>query len=171
MNYASIKTMDTTNGQGYGVSLFVSGCRHHCKGCFNPETWNFSYGTEFTAETMQFLIESLSRPYVDFFAVLGGEPFEPENVGTVLEIITKVKAQFPNIKIYVWSGSSFEDLIKIDICKKVLSLCDYLTDGEFVEAQKNYKLFLRGSENQRVLDLPQSLEAEKPILSNLNKSL
>lgn len=171
MNYADLKITDTTNGEGFGVSLFVSGCRHHCKGCFNSQTWDFNYGMPFTQNEIDVIIELLDRDYVDFFSILGGEPFEPENAPEVYNLVKIVRDKLPNIEINIWSGSVYEDLIKNDLNKSILELCDILVDGRFIESKRNLKLFLRGSENQRVIDLKKTFESGEVILSRFNSCL
>lgn len=153
MKYAGIKDKDVSNGIGFGVSLFVSGCRGRCKGCFNPETWSFSYGQDFTNETLNEIWNLLDRPYVDFFSILGGDPFEPENKKVVLDIITKTKERYPNLKYYIWSRFLYEDCIKDEILFKILNLCDVFVDGAFLEEKRDLSLPLRGSSNQRVINL------------------
>lgn len=164
MYYSGLKEIDSTNGIGVGVSLFVSGCNHHCKGCFNPETWNFSNGKPFTEDTMITLIDLIDRDYIDFFSVLGGEPYDEQNIDTVIEIVTEVKNVNPNLKIFSWSGYTFEELALREKAIKLMSLCDYLIDGEFEIDKKDLNLQLRGSSNQRVIDLKKSLEEDRVIL-------
>ena len=158
MYYSGLKEIDSTNGIGVGVSLFVSGCNHHCKGCFNPETWNFTNGEPFTNDTMLRLIDLIDRDYIDFFSVLGGEPYDEKNIDTVIEIVSEVKNINPNLKIFSWSGYTFEELVLREKAFKLMSLCDYLIDGEFKLELKDLNLQLRGSSNQRVIDLKKSLE-------------
>lgn len=158
MYYSGLKEIDSTNGIGVGVSLFVSGCNHHCKGCFNPETWNFTNGEPFTEDTMLRLIDLVDRDYIDFFSVLGGEPYDEKNIDTVINIVSEVKNINPDIKIFSWSGYTFEELVLREKAFKLMSLCDYLIDGEFKLELKDLNLQLRGSSNQRVIDLKKSLE-------------
>lgn len=163
MNYAKIDPKDSTNGVGFGVSLFVSGCRNHCKGCFNPETWDFHYGEEFTDETMNYIIDLVSRPYIDFFSVLGGDPFEEENRECTLNIIRNVKQVRPDIEIFIWTGRLFEDVINTPYINDILSKSFILVDGKFILEEKDIKLFLQGSQNQRILDCKVSLKEHKPV--------
>lgn len=153
MNFAGIKDKDVQNGIGFGVSLFVSGCRGRCKGCFNPETWCFNYGEEFTSNTLEYIWSLLDRPYVDFFSILGGDPFEPENRDAVLDILIKTKEKYPNLKYYIWSRFLYEDCIKDEVLLRILNLCDVFVDGSFIESKKDLSLPLRGSSNQRVINL------------------
>jgi anaerobic ribonucleoside-triphosphate reductase activating protein len=162
--YSGLNEIDSTNGIGVGVSLFVSGCNHHCKGCFNPETWNFSNGKPFTEDTMLTLIDLVDRDYIDFFSVLGGEPYDEQNIDTVIEIVSEVRNINPNIKIFSWSGFTFEELSLREKAYKLMSLCDYLIDGEFEIDKKDLNLQLRGSSNQRVIDLKKSLADDKVVI-------
>ena len=174
MNYGNIKTNDIANGTGVRTSLFVSGCTHYCKGCFNPETWDFSYGEPFTKETEDKIILSLKPDFIRGLTVLGGEPFEKENQKALLPFIKRVKEEFPNKDIWFFSGYLYEELsgkIKNDRCRtectdKLLSLIDVLVDGEFVEEKKNISLKFRGSENQRLIDLKKTIAQDKVILLN-----
>jgi anaerobic ribonucleoside-triphosphate reductase activating protein len=167
MYYSGIRDKDTTNGIGFGVSLFVSGCRNHCEGCFNKETWDFKHGQEFTPKDLDYILELIDRPYVDFFSVLGGDPMEPENVETVAMVCKTVKEKFPNIKVYAWTGYYFEDIIKKQGVKSLLSNVDTLIDSPFILSERNLKLALRGSNNQRVIDVKKSLESGSVVLQNL----
>ena len=174
MNYGNIKTNDIANGTGVRTSLFVSGCTHHCKGCFNPETWDFSYGEPFTKETEDKIILSLKPDFIRGLTVLGGEPFEKENQKALLPFIKRVKEELPNKDIWFFSGYLFEELsgkVKCDRCRtectdELLSLIDVLVDGEFVEEKKNISLKFRGSENQRLIDLKKTIAQDKVILLN-----
>ena len=159
MNYGAIKNYDIANGEGVLVSLFVSGCRHHCKGCFQPETWDFDYGHPYTAETQQAVLKMLEPEYIEGLTVLGGEPFEPENQATVLALMREVKETFPDKTIWCYTGYTWDiDLmpggkVYTENTEPLLSLIDMLVDGEFVEAEKDPMLKFRGSRNQRLLDL------------------
>lgn len=154
MNYAAIKNYDIANGPGCRVSLFVSGCRHHCKGCFNAEAQAFDYGTEYTAETRRELLSMLSDEHITGLSILGGEPFEPENREEVLQLCIAAKSLYPEKDIWVWTGGEFEDLKNLPVMQYI----DVLIDGPFVETLKNLSLFYRGSLNQRVIDVKKSLE-------------
>ena len=155
MNYAAIKNYDIANGPGCRVSLFVSGCRHHCKGCFNAEAQAFDYGTEYTAETRRELLSMLSDEHICGLSILGGEPFEPENRDEVYKLCKAAKSLYPEKDIWVWTGGEFEDLKSLPVMQYI----DVLVDGPFVESLKNWNLFYRGSLNQRVIDVKKSLEA------------
>lgn len=153
MRYNSIIPNDVTNGEGVCVSFFVQGCPHHCEGCFNPETWDFNGGTEFTEETKWELIKLIGANGIQRnFSVLGGEPLATKNLEMTEKIITAVRAAYPHIKIYVWTGFLFKDLVnstdkKID---SILSKIDFLIDGTFDESKKDLSLKLRGSSNQNI---------------------
>lgn len=175
MNYAAIKKMDVANGPGVRVSLFVSGCTHHCKGCFNAETWDFDYGNPYTEETEEEIIEALSPSYIKGFTALGGEPFEESNRFTVLALMKKIKERFPKKSIWCYTGYDYEkDLLrwitegKTEV-EELLGLIDVLVDGEFVEERKNLRLAFRGSENQRLIDVPASRNANTVIIKNLDR--
>lgn len=171
MNYCKIKYHAIEDGVGCRTVLFVCGCRHHCKGCFQPETWNFDYGEPFTEKTEQIIIESLKDNYTAGLTLLGGEPFEPENQKVLREFIEKIKTIYPDKSIWAYSGYTFEELLNeksnchTDDTIPMLNNIDVLVDGEFVLDKKNIMLPYRGSENQRVLDMKSSLKQHKPILS------
>lgn len=152
MNYAAIKPIDIANGPGVRVSLFVSGCRLHCPGCFNKEAWDFNYGQKFTYETLHELMTALDNPNVTGLSILGGDPLEPENIPVVTEICKKVRAWRPDRDIWLWSGRQWEDVKDLPLLWDV----DVLVDGPFVEAEKDLRLAWRGSANQRVIDIPES---------------
>lgn len=168
VNYATIKNCDIANGPGVRVSLFVSGCTHHCKGCFNEVAWDFNYGTPFTEDTVQSILEMLKPDYIRGLTLLGGEPFEPENQGAIVELLRRIKAEMPQKSIWAFSGYLFDKIISgaLGDTKEYLSYLDVLVDGPFVEEKKNLNLRFRGSENQRLIDVPASLEAGKVILWN-----
>lgn len=159
MNYGIIKKYDIADGPGVRVSLFVSGCRHHCKGCFNAETWDFHYGKPYTEETEREILEALKPDYIAGFTVLGGEPFEPENQVEVVKLLKKVRETYPEKTIWCYTGYLYDvDLIEggkvyTDVTKEMLSYIDTLVDGEFIEEQKDISLQFRGSRNQRIIAL------------------
>ncbi len=170
MYYGSIEDCDIANGEGVRVTLFVSGCTNHCEGCFQPQTWDFHYGEEFTKETEDKLIEMLGKGYIDGLTVLGGEPFEPENQECLLPFLKRVKAEYPGKNIWVFTGFTYE-LLKTEgshprcaCTDEMLSLIDILVDGRFVLAKKNISLQFRGSENQRVIDVPKTLAAGEVVI-------
>ncbi len=169
MNYAVIKKFDIANGPGVRVSLFVSGCRHKCKNCFNSEAWDFNYGTPFTANTLNEVIEALDKSYVEGFSLLGGEPFEPENQPQVLEVVKKIKEELPNKTIWCYTGFLYDkQLLEGTVGNKgtvldILENIDVLVDGKFVEQLKSPDLLFRGSSNQRIIDVKKSLEQNEVI--------
>lgn len=159
MNYSVIKSVDIADGPGVRVSLFVSGCTHHCKGCFQPETWSFSYGQPFTRETEEQLL-SLLRPFhIRGLTLLGGEPFEPDNQRALLPFLKRLRAELPDKDIWCYSGYTLDKELLVpsrarcEVTDEMLSLIDVLVDGEFVEEKRNISLKFRGSENQRLIDL------------------
>lgn len=170
MNYALIRENDIANGPGVRTSLFVSGCRHHCKGCFNPETWNFDYGEKFTDEVIDKIIRSADHSFVSGLSLLGGEPFEPENQEALIALAKKFKNAFPEKTIWCYSGFSFEnDLLpkardKKESVSELLSYIDVLVDGRFVEELKDTTLLFRGSSNQNIIDVKKSLSEDKLVL-------
>lgn len=159
MYYGNIKKCDIADGPGVRVSLFVSGCRHHCKGCFNPETWNFEYGTLYTKETEAEILKLLSPSYITGFTLLGGEPFEPENQCVLSGLLRKIKETYPEKTIWCYTGYLYDvDLIPggkvhTEHTEAMLSCIDVLVDGEFVEEEKDVTLEFRGSRNQRIITL------------------
>lgn len=170
MNYAEIKNCDIANGPGVRISLFVSGCTHHCPGCFNQVAWDFDYGQPFTQQTIDQILEMLKPGYIKGLTLLGGEPFEPENQGAIVELLRQIKEKYPEKSIWAFSGYLFDrDILSgrlgnWEITKEYLSYLDVLVDGPFVEAKKNLSLRFRGSENQRIIDVPASLAANRIVL-------
>lgn len=162
MNYGALKNIDIANGPGCRVSLFVSGCRNHCKGCFQPETWDFNYGQEFTINTFSELLALLGNPHVRGLSILGGDPLEPENEDIVEDICLLVKIKYPSKDIWMWTGYLWEVVKEAPVLKHV----DVLVDGPFVETKKNLCLAYRGSENQRVIDVQKSLKTGEVVLWN-----
>ena len=168
MYYGSIKPCDIANGTGGRVTLFVSGCTHRCKGCCQPQTWDCRYGQPFTAETEEALLEALDRPYISGLTLLGGEPFEPDNQRALLPFLRRLRQQLPDKTVWAFSGYTWEELTgqsraRCEATGALLSLVDVLVDGEFVEALRDISLRFRGSSNQRLLDVPASLAAGRPI--------
>lgn len=169
MYYASIKNCDIANGPGVRVSLFVSGCTHHCPGCFNEVAWDFHYGEPFTQQTIDTILNMLSPAYIKGLTLLGGEPFEPENQEPVVELLRQIKAKYPEKTIWAFSGYTYEQITsgKLGawaVTKEYLSYLDVLVDGPFIEAKKNLSLRFRGSENQRQIDMPATLAAGHIVL-------
>ena len=170
MNYAAIKNCDIANGPGVRVSLFVSGCTHRCPGCFNQVAWDFDYGQPFTEQTVDRILEMMRPGYIRGLTLLGGEPFEPENQEPVLQLLRRIRAEMPNKSIWAFSGYLFDRDILAgrlgdwQITREYLSYLDVLVDGPFIEAKKNLSLRFRGSENQRLIDVPASLAAGEVVL-------
>ena len=170
MNYATIKNCDIANGPGVRVSLFVSGCTHRCPGCFNEVAWDFDYGTPFTQQTINSILEMLRPAYVKGLTLLGGEPFEPQNQPAVLDLLRQVKAAYPEKSVWAFSGYLFDKDILAwklgprEITEEYLSYLDVLVDGPFIMAKKNLSLRFRGSENQRLIDVPASLKSGQIVL-------
>lgn len=170
MHYGEIKKCDIANGEGVRVSLFVSGCTHHCPGCFNQDTWDFSYGKEYTDETEQEIIEALSPDYINGLSLLGGEPFEPQNQQVLVQLLRKVREQYPQKTIWCYSGYLFdrellsESRARCEYTDEMLSTIDILVDGRFVEKLKDIRLVFRGSSNQRIIDVKKSLNNGEVIL-------
>ncbi len=169
MNYATIKKTDVANGPGVRVSLFVSGCTHRCKGCFNPEAWDFHYGQEFTPAVEDEVLEALRPDYIRGLSLLGGEPFEPANQKALLPLLRRYKERYPGKTLWCYTGYDFEKDILTgslgpwEITEEMLSYIDILVDGEFVIEKKNPNLRFRGSENQRVIRVPESLRTDKVV--------
>ncbi len=170
MNYGNIKFYDVANGPGVRVSLFVSGCRNHCKNCFNPETWDFNYGKPFTAETEESIIKGLKPEHIKGFTLLGGDPFEPENSAVLAPFLEKIKKEYPNKSFWCYTGYDYEkDLLTgkkgdVETVMRMLNCIDVLVDGRFVEELKDLNLLFRGSSNQRIILVKPSLEEDKIVL-------
>lgn len=162
MNYADIKSVDVANGPGVRVSLFVSGCTHACPGCFNPEAWDFTFGAPFGAAEAQAVLDALARPYIKGLSLLGGEPLHPRNQAPVLDLLRRVRRELPQKDVWCYTGYLFEDLAAGrvgELGREILAQLDVLVDGPFLLEQKHLGLRFRGSENQRLLDVPASLRA------------
>ena len=169
MNYADIKIADVANGKGVRVSLFVSGCNHHCKGCFNSQAWDFNYGKEFTEKEIDKILNELDHPYVSGLSLLGGEPLEYQNQEVLLPLLKKVKERFPQKDIWCYTGYTFDKDIVGNMfqnwpqTKELISYIDVIVDGKFEEEKKDLKLKFRGSSNQRIIDVNKSLKVHKII--------
>lgn len=183
MRFASMRNLDISNGEGVGVSLFVQGCDRHCFNCFNPDTWDFNGGKEWTEETKNKFIKLIDRPYINRISVLGGEPLAEQNLDEVLSLIKEIRISFPKKTIWLYTGFCWNDIMcsfaglqadcivldKKDIevwekRKKIISNVDVLVDGEYIDEQKDLSLKFRGSKNQRVIDAKQSLTQNKVVL-------
>ena len=175
MNYADIKYVDVANGPGVRVSLFVSGCTHYCKGCFNSEAWDFNYGKPYTAETEDEIIKYLMPKHIRGLTLLGGDPLEPSNMEALVPLLRRVKRELPDKDIWCYTGCVFETDVmdrlwnSFDFTKELIENTDVLVDGPFVEELKNVNLRFRGSENQRIIDVKRSLETGETVLWDLNK--
>lgn len=169
MNFMEVKFPDVANGPGIRVSLFVSGCHHHCKGCFNPETWDFAAGQPYTEAQTQKIKTILDNQFVSGLSLLGGEPMEPCHAAEVANVVREVKAHRPDISVWCWTGYTLEALLKQNNPgqMELLGEIDVLVDGQFMEEKKNLRLKFRGSENQRILDCAKSLEAKAPVFFDL----
>lgn len=163
MNYAALKKFDIANGPGVRVSLFVSGCRHHCKGCFNSEAWDFDFGLPFTEAVEAEILTELSKSHISGLSLLGGEPFEPENRAALIGLLKKVRKTLPEKSIWCYSGFTYEHLTEIPEARALLELLDVLVDGKFEEGKKNLALIFRGSSNQRIIDVKKSLAAGRVL--------
>ena len=175
MNYIKISKYDTANGIGIGVVLWVSGCNRHCFGCHNPQTWNFIAGQPFTEDTMQELLEALDKPYISRLTLSGGHPLEPQNLKIVYKIVKTAKEKFPSKTIWLYTGYTWEEILKQykawedhkvnGICSlDVVSYCDVLVDGRYENDKRDISLAWRGSSNQRVINVKESLNQGKVVL-------
>ena len=170
MNYATIKNCDIANGPGVRVSLFVSGCTHRCPGCFNEVAWDFEYGEPFTEETIDMIIRMMEPAHIKGLTLLGGEPFEPQNQPDLVKLLRRVKEVYPEKSIWAFSGYLFDKDILAwrlgprEITEEFLRYVDVLVDGPFILAKKNLSLRFRGSENQRLIDVPESLRRGEVVL-------
>ena len=178
MRYASIRNMDISNGDGLGVSLFVQGCHFHCKNCFNQETWDFQGGKKWTKEKKDLFLKLIENEYVERVSILGGEPLANENVETILELVKEIRMNFPEKKIWIYTGYKIESILVpivtdnldfnrdyiLEIRKNVLDYIDVLVDGQFEEDKKDLMLKWKGSKNQRVIDVRETLKNKKIVL-------
>ncbi len=165
MNYADIKQYDVANGPGIRISLFVSGCTHHCKECFNPETWDFNYGKPFTQETIDLIIEYMKPEFISGLTLLGGDPFERQNQEPLIPLLKQVKSVYPDKTVWCFTGYDFErDIVgrmmnEYPFTKELLSYIDVMVDGEFILEQKDLSLIFKGSANQKTIKVKESLES------------
>ena len=170
MNYAAIKPTDVANGPGVRVSLFVSGCTHFCKDCFNAEAWDFSYGNYFSAEVQAEILRLLDHDYIAGLSLLGGEPLEPVNQEGLLPLVRAVRSRFPEKTIWCYTGYEWEMIFNTmmkdsQVCRELIGYLDVLVDGKFEAERKNLNLRFRGSENQRILDVKRSLEMNQSCIA------
>lgn len=180
MRYAQITSFEICNGKGAGVSLFTQGCHFRCKGCFNPNTWDFSGGKEWTEEIENKFFELIDRPYIKRVSILGGEPLANENVSDVFNLIIKIKDNFPDKNIWLYTGYTWNQIFYpvitddfnpkrdqiLDYRRKIVEICNVLVDGRYIEEQRDLTLEFRGSKNQRVVDIKQSLKENEVVLYN-----
>ena len=174
MYYGNIKKYDIADGEGVRVTLFVSGCTNHCKGCFQKETWDFCYGTKYTSDTEKEILEALGSDFIQGLTLLGGEPFEPENQRELINLLRKVKELYPSKDIWSYTGFVYDkDLLAgqrkhTEVTDEMLSYLDILVDGPFIEEKKNICLKFSGYENQRIIDMKKTIETKSIVLSPLN---
>jgi anaerobic ribonucleoside-triphosphate reductase activating protein len=170
MYYADIKKYDVANGPGVRISLFVSGCTHHCEGCFNEAAWDFKYGNPYTEKQTEEIIDFMKNDFISGITVLGGEPFEYVNQQGILPLLKKVRETYPEKSIWVFSGYLFDkDIIgnmikQYDVTKELLSYIDVIVDGKFELKNKSLSLKFRGSSNQRIINVKESMKKNKVIL-------
>lgn len=183
IRYASIRSIDISNGEGVGIALFVQGCYFHCPNCFNPETWDFSAGKKWTEETKNKFLELANRPYIKRISILGGEPLEEKNIFDVLNLIERIRLSRPQKSIWLYTGYTWESIWNCGIHgtdlygkpwdaysiyqlrrQEIVRQCDVLVDGEYIEEQKDITLKWRGSKNQRVIDVQKTLQQGNIIL-------
>lgn len=173
MRYAQITPFEICNGKKAGVSLFTQGCHFRCKGCFNPNTWDFDGGKEWTQEIESKFFDLIDRPYIERVSILGGEPLANENVHDIFDLIVKLRINFPDKKIWLYTGYQFENIVNNSIKntettlrKKNVEMCDVLVDGRYIDEQRDLTLRWCGSRNQRVIDVKKTLTENKVILYN-----
>lgn len=178
MRFAQIRSMDISNGEGVGVSLFVQGCDRHCFNCFNSETWDFNSGKEWTEETREQFIKLVDRPYIKRISILGGEPLAKQNIDEVLSLVKEIRISYPQKNIWLYTGYYIEDIINFNtnsvsqqifdrdkfVRNNILTCIDVLVDGEYIDEQRDISLAYRGSKNQRVIDVQKSLTQRKIVL-------
>ena len=172
MHYGNIKNYDIADGEGVRVTLFCSGCTNRCEGCFQPETWDFCYGKEYTKETEDQLIQMLTNPNIQGLTLLGGDPFEPSNQRTLITLLRRVKQELPTKDVWAYTGFVYEqDLLEgqrkyTEVTDEMLSYIDVLVDGPFVIDQKDISLYFRGRTNQRLIDMPKTLKSGNVVIYN-----
>ena len=170
MNYCALKNCDVANGPGMRISLFVSGCTNHCPGCFQPETWNFDYGEPFTEETEEEVLRLLDHSYIDGLTLLGGDPMEPSNQRALMPLLRKIRSRLPGTTIWCYTGFLLDEELlregshpRCEVTDEMLRCLDVLVDGRFQEELKDIRLNFKGSANQRIIDLPKSLESGQVV--------
>lgn len=172
MHYGEIKDCDIANGQGVRVTLFVSGCTNHCENCFQPQTWDFHYGQLFTRETEDYIMKLLDKDYIHGLTILGGEPFEPSNQIALLPFVERIREKLPQKSIWAYTGFTYEELItdgshpRCEATDTLLNLIDVLIDGRYIDAKKNLSLQFRGSDNQRIINMKETIKNSRITLWN-----
>jgi len=183
IRYAQIRSLDLSNGEGVGVALFVQGCHFYCENCFNPETWDFDGGKEWTEEVKNKFLELANKSYIKRISIIGGEPLAKENLDDVLDLVNEFRLSMPQKSIWLYTGYTFENIFERQFpaanipysnrlgemytfikCKKIISQCDVLVDGRYIESQRDITLPYRGSKNQRLIDIQQSLQTGEIVL-------
>lgn len=170
MRYASIRSMDISNGEGCGVALFVQGCDRHCYNCFNPETWDFNDGKEWNNDIQNRFLQLVDRQFIQRISILGGEPLAPQNVCDVFYLIQEIKERYPDKRIWLYTGYMLDDIVNVKetswgyFAYSIVYLCDVIVDGEYIDKQKDMHLLYRGSKNQRLIDIRKTIESGKVVL-------
>ncbi|WP_395546891.1 MULTISPECIES: anaerobic ribonucleoside-triphosphate reductase activating protein [unclassified Lacrimispora] len=166
IRYAKIRSMDISNGEGIGISLFTQGCRFHCKNCFNTETWDFNGGKEWSEEVKKDFLRLAADPHIKRISLLGGEPLADENLNGVLELINEIRLSFPQKNIWLYSGFTWEEVFNgySEIRKEIISKCDVMIDGRYVDELRDISLKWKGSTNQNVIDVQESIKHERLVL-------
>ena len=164
MRYSQIRKLDISNGEGIGISLFVQGCHFHCKNCFNHETWDFNSGKEWTEEVQCSFLNLINKPFVKRVSILGGEPLTDENIEDVLKLIKTIKSDFYLVKIWLYSGFTYEECLKTPLKQAILEHIDVLVDGCYDDNKRDISLHWRGSSNQRVINVKESIKQDKVVL-------
>lgn len=167
MKYGKIIKADIANGPGVRVSLFVSGCRNRCPGCFNPETWSFDYGEEYTSETWYEILYAMDYEYIAGLSILGGDPFEPENIDSITDLCKDIRRAYPDKTIWIYTGYLYEEIKNLEI----MDYIDVIVDGPFIESKRDLRLQFRGSSNQRIIDVQKSRRAGRVIVKNLRSNV
>lgn len=175
IRYAQIRSLDLSNGEGIGVALFVQGCHFHCPNCFNPETWDFNSGKEWTEEVKNKFMELANHPYIKRISILGGEPLAEENLDDVLDLVNRIRLSIPQKSIWLYTGFIWEEIRKGNMedglkygdwtkRAKIITECDVMIDGRYIDLQRDISLPWRGSKNQRVIDIKKTLQKGEVVL-------
>ena len=169
MRYASIRSLDVTNGEGVGVSLFTQGCPFHCHNCFNPDTWDFNGGKEWNEDVEKQFLSLIDKPHIKRVSILGGEPLANQNRHNIFLLCNKIKSTFPTKKIWLYTGYTFEEIMSVREVVKTLCCIDVLVDGRYIEEERDITLPFRGSKNQRLIDVKETLRQNQIVLYNTTK--